>query len=133
VVDTREAGGMGRRGLVRVSLHHAWWLQLDTVRPTPGWGTGGAAGAKRILRHDHAIRGTPLAGCTSLCIQPLKIAQSSCGDHREAIPVASVLTLPPAGAGKSWLACLFPTILPEMTLPEVVDTTRIHRVTSLIS
>jgi hypothetical protein len=115
VVDTREAGGMGRRGLGRVSLQHAWWLQLDTVRPTPSRGTGGAAGAKRILRHDHAIRGTPLAGCTSLCIQPLKIAQSSCCDHCEAIAVASVLTILPAGAGKSMLAHRITSILPLMS------------------
>jgi hypothetical protein len=131
VVDTREAGGMGRRGRVPVSLHHSWWLQLDTFSPTPSRGTGGAAGAKRILRHDHACREAPLAGCTRLGIQPLKIVQSSCCDHREAIPVASMLTLPPAGAGKLLLACLFPTIPPEMTLPEVIDTPRIHRVAPL--
>ena len=75
VVETRYAGGIGRRGLVRGSLHHAWWLQLDTFRPTPRRGTGGAAGATRILRHDHAIRGEPLAGCSPLYIQPLKISQ----------------------------------------------------------
>jgi hypothetical protein len=35
VVETRHTGGRGRRGLVRVRLHHAWGLQLDTLRPTP--------------------------------------------------------------------------------------------------
>lgn len=75
VVESRHAGGIGSRGLGRGSLHHARWLQLDTSGPTPCRGTGGAAGAKRILRHDHAIRGEPLAGCTPLCVQPVKISQ----------------------------------------------------------
>ena len=57
VVDTRHAGGSDRRGLVRVSLHHAWWLELDASRSTSCRGTGGAADATRLLRHDQAIRG----------------------------------------------------------------------------
>ena len=35
VVETRDAGGIGSGGRMRVSLHHAWWLQFDTCRPTP--------------------------------------------------------------------------------------------------
>jgi hypothetical protein len=60
VVETRDAGGHGRCGRVRVCLHHAQWLQLDTCRPTSCRGAGEAAGVKRILRHDQAIRGGPL-------------------------------------------------------------------------
>jgi predicted ATPase with chaperone activity len=39
-----------------------------------------------------------------------------------------VLLLGPPGAGKSMLARRLTTILPAMTLPEAIDTTRIHRV-----
>jgi magnesium chelatase family protein len=35
------------------------------------------------------------------------------------------------GAGKSMLARRLTTILPDMTLPEALDTTRIHRVAGL--
>jgi magnesium chelatase family protein len=42
-----------------------------------------------------------------------------------------VLLLGPPGAGKSMLARRLTTILPAMTLPEAIDTTRIHRVAGL--
>jgi predicted ATPase with chaperone activity len=54
-----------------------------------------------------------------------------CCDHRE--PNAGVLTITwlligPSGAGKLRLAHRLTTILPAMTLPEAIETTRIHRV-----
>ena len=52
MVESRHAGGIGRRGLVRVSLHHAWWLQLDTCRSTHRRGGGEATRSQRLLRHD---------------------------------------------------------------------------------
>jgi magnesium chelatase family protein len=42
-----------------------------------------------------------------------------------------VLLLGPPGAGKSMLAHRLTTILPAMTLPEAIETTRIHRVDGL--
>jgi hypothetical protein len=127
VVETRHAGGIGRRGLVRVSLHHAWWLQLDSSRPTPYRGTGGAPDAERLLRYDQAMRGASLAGGTPLCIQPSKISTSPCCDLCEAMPVAGV-TIPPPGAGHlMWVRRLAP-FLSDLTLPETIDTTHIHRV-----
>jgi hypothetical protein len=43
----------------------------------------------------------------------------------------NVLLLGPLGAGKSMLARRLTTILPAMTLPEAIETTRIHRVAGL--
>jgi magnesium chelatase family protein len=42
-----------------------------------------------------------------------------------------VLTIPPSGAGQSLLARRLTTILPAMTLPEAIETTRIHSVAGL--
>jgi magnesium chelatase family protein len=42
-----------------------------------------------------------------------------------------VLLLGPPGAGKSLLAHRLTTILPAMTLPEALETTRLHRVAGL--
>ena len=42
-----------------------------------------------------------------------------------------VLLLGPPGAGKSMLARRLITILPAMTLPEAIETTRIHSVAGL--
>jgi magnesium chelatase family protein len=42
-----------------------------------------------------------------------------------------MLLLGPPGAGKSMLARRLTTILPAMTLPEAIETTRIHRVAGL--
>jgi magnesium chelatase family protein len=39
--------------------------------------------------------------------------------------------LGPPGAGKSMLARRLPTILPDMTLAEAIDTTHMHRVAGL--
>jgi hypothetical protein len=43
----------------------------------------------------------------------------------------NVLLLGPRGASKSMLGCRLTTILPAMTLAEVIETTRIHSVAGL--
>jgi len=56
VVASPYTGGVGRTGLMRVSLHHVWPLQLDACRPTLWRGTGGGDGLRegwgRLLRRD---------------------------------------------------------------------------------
>jgi hypothetical protein len=131
VVETRHAGGIGRRGLVRVSLRRAWGLQLDPYRPTSCRGAGEATGAKRLLSCDQAIRGEALAGATPLCIPLRKLSKRPCCDSCEAIPFPGVLTIPLRGAGTSMLAQRLTTILPAMTLAEALETTRIHSVADL--
>jgi hypothetical protein len=90
-----------------------------------------AAGAKRLLRHDPAIRGASLASGTPRCLQPWKIFTRPYWDPCDAMPVAGVLTIPVPRAGTSRLARRLTTILPAMTLVEAIDTTRLHRIAGL--